>query len=68
MDIKHGQIWLGTAGGTFLSSLSVIQAKDILLTVVLASIGAVVSFLMSCILNHFLKPKLGKFKKNKNTK
>lgn len=68
MDIKHGQIWLGTAGGTVLSSLSLIRAEDILLTVILATIGAVVSFLISYILNLFLKPKIGKFKKNKKTK
>jgi len=36
MDIKYEQIWVGTVGGTFLSSLSVIRTEDILLTVTLA--------------------------------
>ena len=65
MDFKPAQIWLGTAGGTFLSSLNLIRFEDLIVTVLLATIGALVSFLMSCLLNSFLKPKKGKFKKKK---
>ena len=68
MDVKHLPIWLGTAGGTFLSSMSLLRTEDILVTALLASLGAVVSFLMSCFLNLFLKPKLGKFKKDRKVK
>ena len=68
MDVNHFHIWMGTAGGTLLSSLSLIQTEDIVITAILASIGAVISFLMSCMLNLLLKPKEGRIKKNKKTK
>ncbi len=68
MEINYSHIWMGTACGTFLSSLSIIHIEDILITAILASIGAVISFLMSCFLNLFLKPKLGRFKRNKKSK
>lgn len=68
MDAEHLPIWMGTAGGTFLSSIGLLPMENFLLTILLASVGAVVSFLMSCFLNLFLKPKLGKFKRQKKGK
>jgi len=46
---------MGTAGGTFLSIVPNIHSADILKTVVLAAVGAVVSFLISWILKLVLK-------------
>jgi hypothetical protein len=46
---------IGTAGGTFLSVLPNIHSADILRTVVLATIGAVVSFAISFLLKTILK-------------
>jgi len=49
----------GTAGGTLLSILANIHSGDILKTVVLAAVGAVVSFSMTLLLKiairHFKK-------------
>lgn len=41
---------IGTAGGTFLSIAPNIQSEDIVKTVILATIGAVVSFTISLVL------------------
>lgn len=41
---------MGTAGGTFLSIIPNIQSEDIVKTIVLASVGAVVSFVISLLL------------------
>jgi len=68
METNYTSIWMGTVSGTFLSSLSLIRIEDILITALLASIGAVISFVLSCFLNLFLKPKLGKFKKKRKPK
>ena len=46
---------LGTAGGTFLSILPTISSEDVLKTVLLASVGAVVSFTLSLVLNYLFK-------------
>ena len=46
---------MGTAGGTFLSIVPNIHSADILKTVVLASVGAVVSFTVSLVLKRILK-------------
>ncbi len=46
---------IGTAGGTFLSVVPNIQSADIVKTVVLASIGATVSFTISLVLKGIIK-------------
>jgi len=46
---------MGTAGGTFLSILPSLQSTDIIKTVVLAAIGAVVSFTISLVLKSMIK-------------
>ena len=49
----------GTAGGTLLTIIANINCTDLLKTVVLAAIGAVVSFSVTLFLKHLIK----KFKK-----
>jgi hypothetical protein len=46
---------IGTAGGTFLSVVPNLHSEDILKTVLLASIGAIVSFALSMVLKFFIK-------------
>ncbi|MGM8361823.1 hypothetical protein ACSV4D_07920 [Flavobacterium sp. ARAG 55.4] len=46
---------MGTAGGTFLSMLPNIQSEDIVKTVVLATVGAIVSFAISLLLKSLNK-------------
>ncbi len=46
---------MGTAGGTFLSIVPNIHSFDILRTVVLASVGAIVSFTVSMLLKRIMK-------------
>lgn len=46
---------MGTAGGTFLSIVPNIHSADVLKTVVLAGLGAVVSFTVSLVLKRILK-------------
>ena len=46
---------LGTAGGTFLSVLPNLHSEDILKTIILATVGAIVSFTISLILKIFIK-------------
>jgi hypothetical protein len=46
---------ISTAGGTFLSVVPNLHSEDILKTVLLASIGAIVSFVLSMALNFFIK-------------
>lgn len=46
---------MGTAGGTFLSIVPNIQSADVLKTVLLAAIGAVVSFMISLVLKMIIK-------------
>jgi len=46
---------IGTLGGTFLSILPNLHSEDILKTVALATIGALVSFLISVVLKYFSK-------------
>ncbi|MBK8601506.1 MAG: hypothetical protein IPN80_13975 [Flavobacterium sp.] len=48
-------IKVGTAGGTFLSIVPNIHSVDVLRTVVLAALGAVVSFTISWLLKWILK-------------
>ncbi|PJJ07616.1 hypothetical protein CLU83_0803 [Flavobacterium sp. 1] len=46
---------IGTAGGTFLSVLPNLHSEDVLRTVLLAAIGAIVSFVLSMILKFVVK-------------
>ena len=46
---------MGTAGGTFLSVVPNLHSEDLLKTVLLAIIGAVVSFTISMLLKFFIK-------------
>ena len=45
----------GTAGGTLLAIVGVIDPSDMLKTAVLAAIGAVVSFVVSAVLKYLFK-------------
>jgi hypothetical protein len=46
---------MGTAGGTFLSVVPNLHSEDVLKTVLLASIGAMVSFTISMAFKFFIK-------------
>jgi mannitol-specific phosphotransferase system IIBC component len=45
----------GTVGGTLLSIAATIQSADILKTVLLATVGALVSFMVSLLLKRFTR-------------
>ncbi|HEX3025120.1 MAG TPA: hypothetical protein VHP12_07905 [Chitinophagaceae bacterium] len=45
----------GTAGGTLLTIIINIKSEDVLKTMVLAAVGAVISFTVSLLLKLFLK-------------
>jgi mannitol-specific phosphotransferase system IIBC component len=49
------QTLMGTASGTFLSIVPNLNSGDVLKTVILASVGAIVSFLISLALKFFIK-------------
>jgi mannitol-specific phosphotransferase system IIBC component len=46
---------INTAGGIFLSVLPNVHSDDVLRTVVLAAVGAIVSFIVSVLLRILLK-------------
>lgn len=46
---------IGTASGTFLSILPNLHSEDVLKTMILACIGAIVSFSMSLVLKVLIK-------------
>ncbi|MBC8884011.1 hypothetical protein H9X57_13835 [Flavobacterium piscinae] len=46
---------VGTAGGTFLSIVPNLNSEDLIKTVVLAAVGAVVSFSISVMLKYLCK-------------
>lgn len=46
---------IGTAGGTFLSVLPNLHSEDVSKTVLLAAIGAIVSFGLSMVLKFIVK-------------
>jgi hypothetical protein len=46
---------IGTAGGTFLSVVPNLDSEDVLKTVLLAAIGAIVSFSLSMMLKFLVK-------------
>lgn len=58
-------IAIGTASGTFLSTFAALKVEDIFISALLAVIGAVISFLMSCMLNLFIKPRLKNYNRRK---
>ena len=54
--LNHTNLTLrGTAGGIFLSVLPNLNSEDVFKTVILAAIGAIVSFLLSLVLKLFIK-------------
>jgi hypothetical protein len=57
--MNHGLITVGagTAGGTLLIILANIHSPDLVKTVILSALGAVVSFLVSCAMKHLLRKK-----------
>ena len=55
------QLRSGVVGGTFLSTIFNISLHDVVFTVVMAVIGAVVSFFVSCLLRRlFSEPNKSK--------
>ena len=46
---------MGTAGGTFLSVLPNLHSEDVLKTMLLAALGAIVSFVISLLLKYLIK-------------
>ena len=46
---------MGTAGGTFLSIVPNIHSEDIAKTIILAAVGAIVSFIISLLLKSVQK-------------
>lgn len=46
---------MGTAGGTFLSVIPNLNSEDVLKTVLLAAVGAIVSFGISMLLKFVIK-------------
>jgi mannitol-specific phosphotransferase system IIBC component len=46
---------MGTAGGTFISIVPNINSEDIARTIVLATVGAIVSFMISLLLKSLQK-------------
>jgi mannitol-specific phosphotransferase system IIBC component len=51
----NNSTYAGTAGGTLLSMVPNIVSEDIVRTVLLASIGAIVSFMISLLLKRLQK-------------
>jgi len=54
MDHSNSTV-VGTAGGTFLSVLPNLHSEDVLKTIILASVGAIVSFTISLVLKFLIK-------------
>ncbi|WP_338378054.1 hypothetical protein [uncultured Flavobacterium sp.] len=53
--IANNPTLMGTAGGTFLSIIPNIHSEDIARTVILATVGAIVSFTISLLLKSLQK-------------
>jgi mannitol-specific phosphotransferase system IIBC component len=51
----NNQTFMGTAGGTFLSIVPNIHSEDITKTIILATVGAIVSFIISLLLKSLQK-------------
>jgi len=54
---SNNAIPLGTAAGTFLSIVPNITSEDVVKTIILAVVGAIVSFSVSMLLKKFTKSK-----------
>jgi hypothetical protein len=52
---SNPNIKAGTFGGTFLSILPQLNSQDILVTVILAMVGAITSFLVSLVLKYLVE-------------
>jgi hypothetical protein len=46
---------VGTASGTFLSILPNLHSEDVLKTVILAALGAIISFIITLLLKYLIK-------------
>jgi hypothetical protein len=46
---------VGTVSGTFLSILPNLHSEDVLKTVILAALGAVISFIITLLLKYLIK-------------
>ena len=55
MQPPNNHTFYGTIGGTLLSLAASIQSADIWKTIVLATIGALVSFMVSLLLKRFTR-------------
>ncbi len=55
MQAQSNSTLAGTAGGTFLSIVPNILSEDVVKTVILATIGAIVSFAISLLLKWLTK-------------
>jgi len=52
---ENNSTLIGTAGGTFLSIVPNLSSDDIVKTVILATVGAIVSFMISLLLKSLNK-------------
>ena len=55
MEANNSSTLMGTAGGTFLSIVPNIYSDDIAKTIILATVGAIVSFTISLLLKSLQK-------------
>jgi hypothetical protein len=55
LHFPHSNLTVGVLGGTFFSSLVNIGTQDYIATIVLAILGAVVSFIASVVMKILLK-------------
>ena len=53
----NGNVYAGTCGGMLLSVFSNVFVEDLMRTVVLAVVGAVLSFVVSLVLKNFIRRK-----------
>jgi len=51
--MKKAELSIGTASGTLLSTLPLISSQEVIKTIILAAIGATVSFLVTVILRRY---------------
>lgn len=62
MSFQHSNTTLVcTASGTFLSVLPNLHSEDVLKTIILATLGAIVSFIISLLLKFLIKKQKNKF-------
>jgi len=63
-QLPHQNLSAGVLGGTFLSAVNHIGSEDIVTTIVLAILGAIVSFIASVMMKLFVKTKKNSVKSN----